>query len=271
MKIGKQQFDVGQHTYVMGILNATPDSFSDGGKYSTMDRALRHVEQMLNDGADLIDVGGESTRPGYTQISDEEEIARTAPLIARIRKEFDPVLSIDTYKSSVALAAAQAGVDLINDIWGFRYDPNVAEVATSYGLACCLMHNRPEPVYSDFMSDVIKDLNISLSIAEKAGIPGERLILDPGVGFAKSQQQNLEVLREISRIQELGYPVLLGVSRKSVIGNALQLPVDERLEGTVAVSVYGCMKGCAFVRVHDVKENKRAIAMTEAVLGRMES
>ena len=252
----------------MGILNVTPDSFSDGGKFNQIDAALKHVEEMIGDGADVIDIGGESTRPGYTKISDEEETGRVVPVIEAVKKEFGIPISVDTYKSGVAEAAAQAGADLINDIWGLKYDNRMAEVIAKSGLPCCLMHNRKEPVYDSFFEDVLSDLRRSIALAKAAGIPDDRILLDGGVGFAKSREQNLEIIRRGSEIAALGYPVLLGTSRKSVIGLTLDLPADQRMEGTVATTVIGVMKGVAFVRVHDVKENYRALKMTEAILGR---
>lgn len=268
MDIGNRQFDTAHHTYIMGILNVTPDSFSDGGAYTEADTALFRVEQMLQEGADIIDIGGESTRPGHTQISCEEEIERTASMIERIRREFDPVISIDTYKSQVAQAAIEAGADMLNDIWGFRYDLHMAGLAAKYGKSCCLMHNRQTPVYPEgFLPGVLSDLQESLETAVQAGVPKENIILDPGVGFGKTYEMNLEVMRKIKEIKALGCPVLLAASRKSVIGLTLDLPVDERLEGTLATTVYGVMQGCAFVRVHDIAANKRAIKMTEAILG----
>lgn len=268
MDIGNRQFDTARHTYIMGILNVTPDSFSDGGEYMDTDAALLRVEQMLKEGADIIDIGGESTRPGHTQISCEEEIERTAPVIERIRREFDPVISIDTYKSQVAQAAVEAGADMLNDIWGFRSDPQMAAVAAKYEKPCCLMHNRQTPVYPEgFLPGVLADLRTSLEIAAQAGVRKETIMLDPGVGFGKTYEMNLEVMRKIREIKALGFPVLLAASRKSVIGLTLDLPVDARLEGTIATSVYGVMQGCAFVRVHDIAANRRAILMTEAILG----
>ena len=250
----------------MGILNVTPDSFSDGGKFNNMDSALKHAEEMIRDGADIIDIGGESTRPGHQVITDEEEIARVTPVIEAVKRNFDIPVSIDTYKSAVAEAALQAGADLVNDIWGFRHDEKVAQVTAEYGAACCLMHNRHEPVYNDFLQDVADDMKECLRIAKNAGIPDDKIILDPGVGFGKTFEHNLMITNHFDVLLRLGYPVLLGISRKSMIGLALDLPVDERVEGTLATSVIGVMKGCSFVRVHDIKENRRAIQMTEAIL-----
>lgn len=266
MKIGGKEFQTEGHTYVMGILNVTPDSFSDGGKWNDRDAALSHVETMIAEGADVIDIGGESTRPGYRLLSDEEEIERVLPMIEAIKANFDVPLSLDTYKGAVAAAGVKAGADLINDIWGLKYDDKIARVIAESGLPCCLMHNRKNTDYTDFLSDVETDLAETLYLAECAGIAEEKIILDPGVGFAKNYEQNLIVMRHMDELKKLGCPILLGCSRKSVIGLTLDLPVGERLEGTIATSVLAVMKGCMFVRVHDVKENVRAIRMTEAIL-----
>lgn len=266
IKIGNRDFVIDNHTYVMGILNVTPDSFSDGGKWIERDRALRHVEKMLEEGMDIVDIGGESTRPGYTRISEEEEISRVVPVIEAVKKYFDVPISLDTYKAIVARAGIAAGADMINDIRGLRYDKDMAAVIAESGVACCIMHNRREAEYQNFMKEVVSDLAESVEIAGKAGIAANKIVLDPGVGFGKSYVNNLEIIRSLECIKELGYPVLLGTSRKSVIGYALDLPTEERLEGTLVTTVFGVLKGCSFVRVHDVKENVRAIRMTEAIL-----
>lgn len=268
MRIGSRDFATTGHTYIMGILNVTPDSFSDGGKFNQIDAALKHAEEMIGDGADVIDIGGESTRPGYTKISDEEEIDRVVPVIEAVKKEFEIPISVDTYKSGVAEAAAQAGADLINDIWGLKYDARMAEVIAKSGLACCLMHNRDNTEYRNFMEDVKQDLRETIALAKAAGIADDKIILDPGVGFAKSYENNLEVIRRLKEFNELKYPVLLGTSRKSVIGLTLDLPAAERVEGTIVTTVMAVEAGCMFVRVHDVKENHRAIQMAEAILNR---
>ena len=266
MIIGNREFDTDRHTYIMGILNVTPDSFSDGGRYQTMDDALSPAEKMIKDGADILDVGGESTRPGHTQITEDEEISRTAPVIEKLKQEFDIPVSIDTYKSSVAEAALLAGADLVNDIWGLKYDSRMAPLIARHGAACCLMHNRSEAVYQDFISDFMEDMRDCIRLARDASIADDKIILDPGVGFGKTYEMNLEIIREVGRMQELGFPVLLGTSRKSVIGLTLDLPAGQREEGTLATTVYGMLNGCSFVRVHDVAANQRAIRMTEAVL-----
>lgn len=266
MIIGKKEFDIKNETYVMGILNVTPDSFSDGGKYNGMDRALAHAKQMIDEGAGIIDVGGESTRPGHVQITEDEEIARVTPVIERLKQEFAVPVSIDTYKSRVAEAALQAGADLVNDIWGLKYDPKMAGVIAKYDVACCLMHNREKAEYTDFLTDFMTDMEECVTLAKKAGISEDKIILDPGVGFGKTYEMNLEIIDKMECLNKLGYPVLLGTSRKSVIGLTLDLPVEEREEGTLVTTVYGVQKGCAFVRVHDVQKNLRAIRMTQAIM-----
>ena len=268
MKIRNTEFDVKNHTYIMGILNVTPDSFSDGGKWDTLDHAMKHVETMLADGADLIDVGGESTRPGHTPVGAQEEIERVLPVIEAIRSRFDVPISVDTYKGSVADASLKAGADLINDVWGLKYDPEMAPVIARHNAPCCLMHNKENTEYNNFLVDMLSETQECVNIARRAGIKDENIILDPGVGFGKTYEMNLETMNHLELFQHLGFPVLLGTSRKSMIGLTLELPVDQRVEGTLATSVIGVMKGCAFVRVHDVKENRRVIQMTEAILGR---
>ena len=268
MKIGHKEFDLNNHCYIMGILNVTPDSFSDGGKYNNLDRALKHTEEMIADGADIIDVGGESTRPGHEVITDEEEIARVAPVIEAIRKNFDIPISIDTYKGAVTEAALQAGADLVNDIWGFKHDEQVAKLTAKYNVACCLMHNRDNTSYNNFQKDFLSDMRECIELAKKAGVSDDKIIVDPGVGFGKTYEHNLEIINHVDIMHELGYPILLGTSRKSVIGLTLDLPATERVEGTLATTVIGILKGCSFVRVHDIKENYRIIKMTEAILSK---
>lgn len=268
MKIGNRIFDTADQTYIMGILNVTPDSFSDGGQWNELDKALSHAEQMVKDGADIIDIGGESTRPGHEQITEEEEISRVVPIIEAVKTRIDVPVSIDTYKYRVAEAAIKAGADLVNDIWGLKYDPDMAKTIADAKVACCLMHNREKAEYQNFMKEFLRDLGESVKIAEDAGIAEDKIILDPGVGFGKTYEMNLEVIREISQMHQYGYPVLLGTSNKSVIGNALDLPTGERVEGTLATTVIGVMNHCSFIRVHQIRENRRAIQMTEAIMGR---
>ncbi len=265
MQIGSREFDVANHTYVMGILNVTPDSFSDGGKYNTLDQALFQGERMVRQGADLLDIGGESSRPGHTPVSPEEEMERLLPILTKLRVEFDLPLSVDTCKAAVAKEAIKAGADLINDIWGLKKEKEMAGVIAEGGVACCLMHNRKEAVYCEFWEEVKEDLAECLSLADSAGIPRQKILLDPGVGFGKDCGQNLLAIGRLKELKELGCPLLLGTSRKSVIGLTLDLPVDQRLEGTLVTTVYGVLQGCAFVRVHDVLENVRAIRMAEAI------
>lgn len=265
MKIGNKIFNVDKHTYVMGILNVTPDSFSDGGKFNSIDKALYHAEEMVREGVDIIDIGGESTRPGYTLLSDEEEISRVVPIIERLKTEFDVPISLDTYKGNVAKAGIEAGADLINDIWGLKYDKILAKVIAEAKIPCCLMHNRHDTNYQDFLNDVVKDLRETITIAHQAGITDECIILDPGIGFGKTYEQNLMMLNNLQVLHKLNYPLLLGSSRKSVIGLTLNLPTEERLEGTITTSIMAVLAGYAFVRVHDVQANIRAIKMAEAI------
>lgn len=266
MRIGRRDFEVDKHTYIMGILNVTPDSFSDGGKYNDIDKSLKHVEEMIAEGADILDIGGESTRPGYTLLSDEEEIERTAPVVEAVKNRFDIPVSLDTYKSKVALAGIKAGADMINDIWGLKYDSGMAGVIAQSGLPCCLMHNRKAPDYDNYMQEVAADLAETIRIANESGIADEKIILDPGVGFGKTYENNLEIIGCLDELKIFGYPLLLGTSRKSVIGLTLALPADQRVEGTLVTTVFAVIKGCSFVRVHDIKENVRAVRMAEAIL-----
>ncbi len=316
MIIGKQEFNMNTgHTYIMGILNVTPDSFSDGGRFLDKDASLAQAEKMLEEGADIIDVGGESTRPGYTKISVEEEIERVCRVVELIRSRLDIPISVDTYKSEVAKASLEAGADLINDIWGLRYDDRMAEVIARYKAPVVIMHNdhmgrtleergaiiekyaglsenrKASSMYSSGESyadaskqtterfiisryakeeevalRVVEGLTDSIGIALDAGISWDKIIVDPGVGFAKTQRENLTVLNNLALIRErTGMPMLLGASRKSVIGNALGLPVEEREEGTITTSIVAAMAGCSMVRVHNVKANRRALDMYEAI------
>lgn len=266
LKIGNKNFEIGKRTYIMGILNVTPDSFSDGGCYNNIDAAVKRAMEMADQGADLIDIGGESTRPGNAPVGEEQELERVIPVIRAIGSEVDIPVSIDTYKSKVAECAIREGAALINDVWGFKKDPLIAGVAAKYEVPCCLMHNRDNNSYGDIIEDMLLDLKESINIARKAGIRSENIIIDPGIGFAKNYEQNLKVMNRLEAFKDLGYPVLLGTSRKSLIGNTLNLPPDQRVEGTISTTVIGIIKGCDFVRVHDVKENKRACLMTDAII-----
>ena len=345
MIIGGKDFNFEDNFYVMGILNVTPDSFSDGGQYNDVDKALFRVEEMINEGASIIDVGGESTRPGYHMISDDFEKYRIVPVIEAIKGRFDIPISLDTYKADVAKAGIAAGVDMINDIWGLKWDSinnsneemndkinyAMANLIAKAGVPCCIMHNRRmvssyekdnsqhgvqdieeyfashnaihekesyvnqtndinqandinnidninnmnsgvnyssgnDYGYDNFMEDVMLDIKDSIDIACNMGISKDKIIIDPGIGFAKDLSQNLKVMNHLSDLCKLCFPVLLGTSRKSMIGLTLDLSTDERLEGTIATSVIGYQAGCRIFRVHDVKENYRALKIAEAIM-----
>ena len=265
MKIGNKIFDTENDCYIMGILNVTPDSFSDGGKWNDIERAKQHTADMISEGAPIIDIGGESTRPGHVQISVQEEIDRVVPAIEMVKKNFDIPVSVDSYKGEVIEAALKAGADMVNDIWGFKADRRVAELTAEYNVPCCIMHNREKAEYKNFHEDMIQDLKDSIAIAKEAGIADDKIILDPGVGFGKTLEQNLLVMKNLERFNDFGYPVLLGTSRKSMIGLTLDLPVDQRVEGTLVTSVWAVQAHNGFVRVHDVAANYRAIRMAEAI------
>lgn len=266
MIIGNKHFATDTNKYIMAILNVTPDSFSDGGRYNNIDAALYKTESCIEQGAHIIDVGGESTRPGYDMISDEEEVSRVVPVIEAIKKRFDIPISLDTYKSYVAMEGIKAGADMINDIWGLKYDSDMASVISQNKTSVCIMHNRKDTHYKNFWQDITDDLLESLRVAKEAGIPSERIMIDPGIGFAKDYQQNLEILNGLERFEAFNYPILLGTSRKSVIGNTLNVQPQDRVIGTVATTVIGAMKGASFFRVHDVLENKQALIMTQAIV-----
>lgn len=267
MKIGNKEFNIGERTYIMGILNITPDSFSDGGKYNTIDLAIEKARQLILDGADILDIGGESTRPNFERVDAKDEIKRVIPVIEAIKKEFNIPISIDTYKGETAEAAINSGANIINDIWGFKMDDNISKIAAKYNVPVVLMHNRENIPYSNLMKDVMFDLITSINIALDNGVKRENIILDPGIGlFAKTYEENLQVLNNLEVIKSLELPILLGTSRKSVIGLTLDLPTEERIEGTLSTTVLGIMKGADFIRVHDVLENKRAAIMTDKIL-----
>ena len=267
MKIGKYNFDLENDPIIMGILNVTPDSFSDGGKWDNIDAALKHTEDMIRDGAKIIDVGGESIRPGYTLISDEEEISRVVPVIEKIKENFDVPISLDTYKTNVARAGVEAGADMINDVWGLKWkDRDMADLVAKSKAAVCIMHNKDNISYSNYVEDVLAELKESIDIAHKAGVNDSQIVVDPGVGFGKDYEQNLLIIKYVDRLKELSYPVLLGTSRKSVIGLTLDVDKDNRMAGTVATTVMGYERGCSIFRVHDVKENYEALMMAKAIL-----
>lgn len=258
--------DYGKRTYIMGILNVTPDSFSDGGDFNSVEKALKHAKEMVAEGADMVDIGGESTRPGHTYVDSEEEIRRVVPVIKALREEISVPMSIDTYKADVAEEALKLGVEMVNDVWGLRRDENMANVVAKYDAEVCIMHNQDGTEYNKDIMESIKDfLNESIKMALDAGVKKEKIVLDPGIGFGKTFEQNLEVLRRLGELRELGYPILLGTSRKSVIGNVLHLEPKDRVEGTVATTVLGVRDGVDIVRVHDITENLRAAKMADAI------
>ena len=266
MKIGNKNFDLKNDCYIMGILNFTPDSFSDGGKWNDMDSALRHVEEMIHEGAAIIDIGGESTRPGHIQITEQEEIERIVPVIRAVKEHFDVPVSIDSYKGSVVLAALECGADMVNDIWGFKYDEKVAEAVAKYDVPVCLMHNRNNTEYTDFVKEWLDDMRGCIDIAKAHGVSMDKIVMDPGFGFGKKPEHYLIAMHHLDKMKELELPILLGTSRKSTLGLILDLPVEERVEATVATTVYGVAKGASIFRVHDVKENYRAMNTMQSIL-----
>lgn len=259
-------FDFGQRSYIMGILNVTPDSFSDGGDFFDLASAVQHAQAMVTEGADIIDIGGESTRPGAEKIDAEEELRRILPVIKALVKEVDVPISVDTYKAKVAQAVLAAGVDIINDIWGLQWDQDLADVVAQYDVPVIIMHNgRNSENKGDIIKAVKRYFVKSIEIAKTAGIKEENIILDPGIGFGITHKQNVEIMRRLSDIKEMGYPVLLGTSRKSMLGNILELPAKERVEGTIATTVIGVEQGIDIFRVHDVKENLKAVKVVDAI------
>ena len=265
-----KSIELGRRTLIMGILNVTPDSFSDGGRYVTVEAAVRQAVRMAEEGADIIDIGGESTRPGAEQVGLDEELRRVIPVIEAVSREVKLPISIDTYKAEVARQALEAGANMLNDIWGFKGDAAMAEVAVHYNVPVVLMHNRVETRYDDFIPNVLADLRESVRLALAAGIPQEHIILDPGIGFAKDMAHNLELMNHLDDVCKLGYPVLLGTSRKRFIRTVLDLPVDDVVEGTGATVALGIAQGCDIVRVHDVKQMKRIAQMCDAIVRRQE-
>ncbi|BBN97378.1 dihydropteroate synthase [Sporolactobacillus terrae] len=266
LKVRETTLDFRKKTVIMGILNVTPDSFSDGGRFNHLDLAVQHARQMESDGADIIDIGGESTRPGHLPVDLDEEIARVVPMIQAVRKQTSLPISIDTYKAETARHALDAGADIINDIWGAKADPEMAKVAAEYQVPIVLMHNRDNNHYNRIIEDMKRDLQESIDRVLDAGVVPENIILDPGIGFAKDDRQNLYVMNHLDALHELGYPILLGTSRKGFIGRALDLPVDQRVEGTGATVCLGIAKGCQMMRVHDVREMARMAKMMDAML-----
>lgn len=264
---GNKEIILGERTLVMGILNVTPDSFSDGGRYNNLDSAMKQAEKLISEGADIIDVGGESTRPGHTQITSEEEISRVVPVIEKISKNLDTIISIDTYKYDVAEEAIKAGANIINDIWGLQYDKGeMAELVKKSNLPIIAMHNQNDEIYNKDIMLVLREFfEKTFKIADKYGIDRDKIILDPGLGFGKNVEQNIEILSRLNELKDMGF-ILLGASKKRFIGKLLNdLPFDERVEGTVATTVIGIEKGVDIVRVHNVLENKRACLVADGV------
>lgn len=266
-RCGETTLTLGHRTLIMGILNVTPDSFSDGGRYIEPETAVKHALQMVADGADIIDIGGESTRPGHEPVSQDEELSRVIPVTQAIHQAAPHiVISIDTYKAEVARQALLAGAHIINDVWGAKADPQMAAVAAEFGCPIILMHNRQDRNYSSFIDDIVADLQESIAIAVRAGVAKENIILDPGVGFAKDHGENLRVMRSLDRLTELGFPVLLATSRKKFIRTTLDLPANDVIEGTAATAALGIAQGCQIIRVHDIAPLKRTIDMCDAVM-----
>lgn len=282
MEIGGKSFVWGERTYVMGIINVTPDSFSGDGLAGDVEKAVEQALRFVEEGADILDIGGESTRPGSQPISEEEELNRVMPVLKRLVREVDVPISIDTYKARVAQEALEAGASMVNDVWGLRMDPDMARVVAKYRVPVVIMHNRSQPKnavqeerlggryvgieYRDLMADIIQELEYSINLALEAGVDFDKIIVDPGIGFGKTVEQNLEILQRLGELKVLGRPILLGTSRKSVIGYVLNLPPSERLEGTAATVALGIAAGADIVRVHDVKAMVRVARMTDAIV-----
>jgi len=260
--------ELGPKTLLMGILNVTPDSFSDGGKYLTVEAALNQAEKLIREGADILDIGAESTRPGHQEVSAEEEWARLEPVLKELVPNCPVPISVDTQKAIVAEKALSLGVDIINDIWGLQKDPDMAQVVGQSGAAVVLMHNKNNQEYQNVIGEIMEFLEQSIELALKNGIKKNRIILDPGIGFGKSPEQNMEVISRLAEFKTLGYPLLLGVSRKSVIGRTLSLPIEQRLEPTLALGTLGVAAGVDILRVHDVLEHKKAITMADQIIRR---
>lgn len=262
-------WELGKRTYIMGILNVTPDSFSDGGRFTHVDRAVEHAFELIGQGADIIDIGGESTRPGSDEVGSEEELQRVLPVLEKLRSLSGIPISIDTYKASVAAVCLEAGASMINDVWGLQREPEIAAVAARYGAPVVAMHNQNGTEYSgDIMAEILRFFTKSIEIGQSAGIPKSQIILDPGIGFGKTAEQNIEVLGRLAELQSLGCPVLLGTSRKSTLGKILDLPPTQRVEGTLSTTALGIWQGVDIVRVHDVMENRRAALVADAVVRR---
>ena len=285
LTIGPTVFDWGSQTYIMGIINVTPDSFSGDGLMGDswwVKRAVEQAKQFAQDGVHILDVGGESTRPGAQPVEADEEMQRVVPVIEALRDELDLPISIDTYKADVAAAALDAGAHMVNDVWGLRMDPAIAGLCAERNVPVVVMHNRSHPrnatqearlggrytgtIYDNLLADVANELQISINLGKTAGIPDEHILIDPGIGFGKTVEQNIELLNKLDTFKALGYPILLGTSNKSFIGYTLNLPPDDRVEGTAATVAIGIERGADIVRVHQVKEMSRVARMTDAIV-----
>jgi dihydropteroate synthase len=261
-----QTLEVGARTLIMGILNVTPDSFTDGGDFVSVEAAVERARQMAAEGADIIDIGGESTRPGAEKVTLDEELRRVIPVVKALSAAVELPISIDTYKAEVARQALEAGAHIINDVWGLQGDSFMAEVIVQYRCPIIIMHNRKLPNYGDFLTDVVQDMQASIDFALDAGIAAAQIVIDPGFGFAKNYEQNLLLMNHLDSLVALGYPVLLGTSRKSMIRKTLQLPTNDLIEGTAATVALGISQGCQIIRVHDIKQMKRVALMTDAIV-----
>jgi dihydropteroate synthase len=282
LHIGGRLFNWGERTYIMGVVNVTPDSFSGDGLGDDVEQAVAQAERMVEDGADLIDVGGESTRPGSEPVTAEAELGRVLPVVEELSRRTDVPVSIDTYRSEVAREALEAGASLINDVWGLRMDPQLGQIAARYKVPVVLMHNRSRPKdatqterlggryqgveYDDLMGDIVRELRQSIDLALESGVERHLIIVDPGIGFGKTVEQNLRIMADLAQLKVLGRPILLGPSRKSFVGYTLDLPPEERVEGTAAAVAVGIANGADIVRVHDVKEMARVARMTDAMV-----
>jgi len=274
LHLRSRDIDLEQKVVVMGILNVTPDSFYDGGRYTGEDEALARVEEMIGEGADIIDVGGESVRPGVDPIGLNEELGRVIPVIEKIKKQFSIPICVDTYKAEVARQAIEEGAEMVNDISALRFDPDLRKIVAGYGVPVVLMHIKgtpknmqDNPRYDSVMEEIISYLDSSIKLAEEAGADGRGIIVDPGIGFGKTTAHNLEILRRLEELASLGKPILVGLSRKSFIGNVLGLPQEERLEGGLAATCMAVWRGARLVRTHDVSPTRRAVDMVQAILG----
>jgi dihydropteroate synthase len=263
---GNREFHWGERTFIMGVLNLTPDSFSGDGLGSDTAAALALSRRLVDEGADIIDVGGESTRPDSSPVSEDEELSRVIPIIEKLAAEISVPISIDTYKPEVARHALEAGARMINDVWGLRQSPNLAQIAAEWGAPLVIVANQRGTKYREIIPEVISSLRQGIELARDAGMAWENIIIDPGIGFGKTLEGNLELIRHLSELKVLGRPILLGTSRKSMIGLVLKLPPDQRLEGTAATIALGIAGGADIVRVHDVLQMERVVRMTDAII-----